>query len=323
MCEKRGTFAGAGAQGSEIDGTGVVPFGGGAAALFDRAKPEDRHIDRQLHGMRFTELLPFDVPSSAFEKEPSDVDAFIWRRLDVLRDRDVEDQGVDGEAVETRGGLENGSEEAVGIGKGREPVDRRLDTATPLGKLFQTEKEIARPRRQRLEGRIGTTPCRRHTAVTQGGVDLIEIGTHHDPALNSAQQLRTGMPYSREQDVITLGVLLQHDVQRRGVIGMPLTDAIQIERRREKLEYALGGLFHRWPRRRRRRAVTSCGRLKTDKSIDEGLAFFAEIRDLCIGMLTESFGRVRQGKGLDIRQRAVHGGVLRDAVEIEIGQRVT
>ena len=163
-----------------------MTFGSRAAALFNRAKPQDRHFDGELHGMRFTEFLTFDVPSSAFEEEPSDIDTFVWRRLEVVRDGDVEDQCVDGDAVKTRGGLEYGREEAVRIGKGREPEDGRLDTATPLGKLLQTEEEIARPRGKRLEGWIGTTPRRRHPAIAQSSVDLIEISTHHDPALDAA-----------------------------------------------------------------------------------------------------------------------------------------
>ena len=72
---------------------------------------------------------------------------------------------------------------------------------------------------------------------------------------------------------------------------MLLTNVVQIERRWEEAEDALGDLFDGWSRRGG--AATSCRGLKTDEGVDKRLAFFAKIGDLGIGMLTESFGRVR------------------------------
>eukprot|EP00966_Prymnesium_polylepis_P329863 7385545-Prymnesium_polylepis.1 len=99
----------------------------------------------------------------------------------------------------------------------RQPEDLRRADLAPAHELLPPQQQVARPRCERLEGRVGEHPCGGHHADEHLLEDGVELGRHDDEALDAQPHVSQPLAHRLEQRVVAIQLLRQHDEERGAV----------------------------------------------------------------------------------------------------------
>mmetsp|Transcript_19205 Transcript_19205/g.43456 ORF Transcript_19205/g.43456 Transcript_19205/m.43456 type:complete len:235 (+) Transcript_19205:171-875(+) len=140
----------------------------------DGLEVDDGHRGVELHGERLGEAARLlEEPPRALEEHAVAVGPFLGRLLELRRlllgarvvgrhDGKVPQERVDRQGVLAGRSLKDGGKEAGRVGEPREPVDGGDGALPPAVELLAAVHQIARPRRQGLERRVGEAPFGRN-----------------------------------------------------------------------------------------------------------------------------------------------------------------
>mmetsp|Transcript_8761 Transcript_8761/g.28873 ORF Transcript_8761/g.28873 Transcript_8761/m.28873 type:complete len:812 (+) Transcript_8761:355-2790(+) len=263
----------------------------------------NRHVVDQLHWRRLAQAAFLMLPPGSLKEEALDVRAVLWtlREGGLLGtdDGEVPRERVHRHGVLARRRLHERSEKAGRVGEARQPEHGRHSPIAPVHQLLPSLDQVARPRGQRLERRVGRQPRGRHGAHEQPLEDVVQLGRHdHEPA-DPLAYIREREPDGREQLVVSLQLLHEHDVHRRPVALARLCADIarlghQLEQvARQGVDAVVG---------RRTAAVGGAG-LQRDYHLEHRVARLDLRGDVRVGVLPERLGPVclrQAGAGLQV-----------------------